>query len=111
MVIFPYKHEGIWVFDDKAVGLQKEPFVSGIPEMIELLVQDILNADRGFTLIFSQEPFPEYQIELSWIREEYGGHWYRCREMQKEGWLCPALLKYFSHPPAKIYCHARQSKK
>ena len=27
--IHPYRHEGLWVFDDEAVGLRQEPFVSG----------------------------------------------------------------------------------
>jgi hypothetical protein len=40
------------VFDDPAVGLKAEPFVSGIPEMIDALVQDIPQADRGFRLLF-----------------------------------------------------------
>jgi len=30
MVIVPYKYEGLWVFDDAAVGLSKEPFIAGI---------------------------------------------------------------------------------
>ena len=35
-VIEPYQWNGIWVFDDPRVGLQQEPFVSGMPEIIEL---------------------------------------------------------------------------
>ena len=33
-VLFPYKYEGMWVFDDPAVGLQREPFVLGIDEYV-----------------------------------------------------------------------------
>ena len=29
-MIVPYKHQGMWVFDDEAVGLRREPFVAGI---------------------------------------------------------------------------------
>ena len=36
-VIQPYWAKGTWVFDDKATGLQQEPFVHGIPEMIDRL--------------------------------------------------------------------------
>ena len=53
MVIEPYWHEGNWVFDDKAKGLEKEPFVAGIPDMIDDLVKDIPDARRGFNLLFS----------------------------------------------------------
>lgn len=41
MVISPYKLTGTWVFDNPAVGLQCEPFVAGIPEMIDEMVRDI----------------------------------------------------------------------
>ncbi|WP_242055038.1 MULTISPECIES: hypothetical protein [Nostocales] len=50
MVIFPYRHNSTWVFDDERVGLVHEPFVSGVPEMIDILVQDIPNVDEGFKL-------------------------------------------------------------
>ena len=38
MSIYPYKFQGLWVFDDPAVGLHQEPFISGIDKMIDLLV-------------------------------------------------------------------------
>ena len=38
-VIAPYRQASTWVFDDPAVGLKAEPFVSGIPQMIDALVQ------------------------------------------------------------------------
>lgn len=56
MVIFPYRYQYTWVFDDERAGLVQEPFVSGIPEMIDYLVQDIANAERGFKLLFSANP-------------------------------------------------------
>jgi hypothetical protein len=40
-VIAPYRQASTWVFDDPAVGLKGEPFVSGIPEMIDTLVKDM----------------------------------------------------------------------
>ncbi|NEP11632.1 MAG: hypothetical protein F6K14_15750 [Symploca sp. SIO2C1] len=108
MVIFPYRYEQTWVFDDERVGLVREPFVSGIPEMIDLIVKDIPNADQGFKLLFSQNRFPGYQVELVWEREQYGGHWYRWQQQNLEGWLCPALFKYFSEVPHQIYCQAEK---
>jgi hypothetical protein len=106
MVIRPYRYEGTWVFDDEQVGLMREPFVSGIPAMIDRLVQAIPNADQGFKLLFSQSPFPGYQAELTLMREEYGGNWYRWDLHKMEGWLCPALFKYFEQAPPKLYCKA-----
>jgi hypothetical protein len=106
VVIYPYRYENTWVFDDDRVGLISEPFVCGVPEMIDSLVKDISKAEFGFKLIFSKAPFPGYQAELVWLKEEGGGHWYRWEEQNLEGWLCPALFHYFSEAPQKIYCQA-----
>jgi hypothetical protein len=102
-VLFPYKHEGMWVFDDPDVGLRKEPFVFGIDEMIGRLVANIPNADAGFRLLFSQTPFPGHTVKLEWRREEYGGNWYYCPQFEMEGWLCPALFKYFDKAPSELF--------
>src|SRR5439155_1565478 len=75
-VIAPYKYEGMWVFDDPAVGLSREPFVAGIDTMIDRLVASIPGAERGFRLLFSATPFPGHTVKLEWRREEAGGNWY-----------------------------------
>ena len=72
-VIAPYKHHGMWVFDDPRVGLVQEPFVAGANTMIDRVVADLPDAERGFILIFSNTPFPGHQIRLDWRREEGGG--------------------------------------
>jgi len=106
LVIAPYWFEGIWVFDDPKVGLEREPFVMGVPEMIDDLVKNIPSARKGFRLLFSSAPFPGFQLELTRVREEMGGHWYRTAEPSREGWLCPALFKYFTTAPDRIYVRA-----
>jgi len=105
-VLFPYKYEGTWVFDDPNVGLQREPFVLGIDEMITQLTCSIPDAERGFRLIYSAQPFPGYAAKLEWRREEDGGNWYSCPQYGIEGWLCPALFKYFAKAPAELYAKA-----
>ena len=97
-VIVPYRHASTWVFDDPRVGLSQEPFVSGIPEMIDTIVANIPNAEKGFRLLFASAPFPGYQVELEKVREEYEGVWYRWDD-NGEGWLCPALFLYFPEAP------------
>jgi hypothetical protein len=52
-VISPYKHNGMWVFDDPRVDLLQEPFVAGADAWIDRVVADIPDAERGFVLIFS----------------------------------------------------------
>jgi len=106
VVIEPYWYQDTWVFDDASVGLDKEPFVQGIPEMIDRLVQDIPNARSGFVLLFSSQPFVGYQVELTRVREEYGGWWYKAKDYGAEGWLCPALFRYFDNAPESLYIKA-----
>jgi hypothetical protein len=106
MVIAPYWYAGTWVFDDKSVGLKMEPFVLNIPDMINELVRDIPNARRGFRLLFSAMPFPGYQAELEWVKEESQGNWYRLKGQTLEGWLCPSLFRYFDVAPKSIFVKA-----
>jgi hypothetical protein len=106
MVIAPYREHGTWVFDDASVGLVKEPFVAGVPEMIDLLVKDIPNADKGFRLLFSATQFPGYQKELTWLRGDMGGNYYALEDPPMEGWLCPAMFKYYSTAPKSLYVKA-----
>jgi hypothetical protein len=40
---------------------------------------------------------------LEWRREEVGGNWYYGDQFKMEGWLCPALFKYFQAAPREIY--------
>ena len=103
LVIAPYKYEGAWVFDDPAVGLSREPFIAGIDTMIDKAVADIPNAEKGFRAIFSASPFPGANWKLEWRREESGGNWYYSDRFKMEGWLWPALLKYFPTAPREIY--------
>lgn len=106
MVIAPFKYDGMWVFDDPAVGLNKEPFIAGIDTMIDKMTADIPGAQQGFRAVFSASPFPGYTERLEWRREESGGNWYYSDKFQMEGWLCPALFKYFATAPREIYVQA-----
>lgn len=106
LAIYPRKDFGVWAFDDAAVGLVREPFVSGMGEIIDDLVVGIPNAEDGITILFSANPFPGAQVELTRMRSEHGGTWYRA-DTGREGWLCPALLLYFETAPYKLYAQAK----
>ena len=101
--IAPYKFHEMWVFDDERVGLRQEPFVSGADRIIDVLTEHIPNAADGFKLVFAAEPFPGYTARFLLDRSEYGGNWYKWPERNMEGWLCPALFKYFAAAPAELY--------
>ncbi len=94
MVIVPYKFEGLWVFDDAAVGLSKEPFIAGIDTLIDKATANIPDAQHGFRAIFSGTQFPGANFKLEWRRAESGGNWYYSREFNQEG---------FKSAPREIY--------
>lgn len=106
MQIYPYRHRGQWVFDDPARDLLREPFIAGADAIIDAIVAEhaIVNADDGFTLTFSASPFPGFHAKLTRIREEMGGNVYAYKGM--EGWLCPAMFKFFATAPNHIYASA-----
>jgi hypothetical protein len=107
-IIAPYKHLGMWVFDDPRVGLVQEPFVSGADTMIDRVVAAIPEAEKGFIMVFSGVPFPGHQFRLEWRRADAGGNWYYAADLDLEGWLCPALLKYFPEAPKDIFVQVKR---
>lgn len=65
-VIAPYRQTSTWVFDDPTVGLKAEPFVSGIPEMIDTLVQSFLMPSKVFGFCF--QPLPSPATRRNWCK-------------------------------------------
>jgi hypothetical protein len=102
-IITPYKSKGQWVFDDPSTGLAREALIAGIDKMLDIFTRDIPNASGGFNLLFSDQKFPGHNIELELVRPEFGGNWYYSPQLGFEGWLCPALFKYFKEAPKRLY--------
>jgi hypothetical protein len=107
LVIHPYKVGGVWVFDDPRVGLAQEPFVAGADEILDRMVEGIPDAESGVTIFFSASPFPGSQHEFHRRREEHDGNWYYSPQYDIEGWLCPALFKYFDEAPERLYAQVK----
>lgn len=115
-IIRPYYLDEIqtWVFDDGNKELIQEPFVAGVPEMIELLTEGFPNRRDGFRLLFSESPLPkDYMDEarfarLTFFEEDSNGAWYvgKYKGQHMEGWLCPALLRYYNEFPMQLYIAA-----
>ncbi len=110
VVIAPYRYAGTWVFDDPDARLVREPFVAGAPAMIDELVKDMPGATNGFRLLFSAQPFPGYQKKLTWLRGDMGGNYYRMEEPAMEGWICPAMFRYYQAAPKDLYVKAEPKK-
>jgi hypothetical protein len=112
LVLEPYRLDGAWVFDDPSVGLEREPFVAGVTEMIDRLAACIPGAEGGFRLLFSVSPFEGHHASLSWVRADpVEGNWYRADDTGEEGWLCPALFCYFPAAPPRIFVRAEPKQK
>ena len=104
-IIHPYVDHGSLVFDDESVGLVKEPFVGGADTVLAVLAANVCgkNWHKGFSVLFSSKPFVGHQVRMDWVRKQYDGNVYFCGELGQEGWLCPALLKYFKRAPKYLY--------
>ncbi|HYQ91769.1 MAG TPA: hypothetical protein VES89_06765, partial [Candidatus Competibacteraceae bacterium] len=90
-VIIPYRANGIWRFDDPDRAIVKEPFVAGVPAMLEQLTAPLPHAAQGFRWFFSAQPFAGYIHTLTRQRTESQGTWYDSEQFHTEGWLCPVL--------------------
>jgi hypothetical protein len=96
----PYRTNPGWAFDDPAVGLHREAFVAGADTLLDMLVPP----DKERCVVtFSSAPFPRFQHQLVIKGSEHGGTVYAHVATGHLLWLCPALLKYFSEPPALLY--------
>jgi hypothetical protein len=58
-------------------------------------------------MVFSGVPFPGHQFRLEWRRADAGGNWYYAADLDLEGWLCPALLRYFPEAPKDIFVQVK----
>ena len=115
-VLTPWK-EGAWVFDDPTVGLNREPFVTSFGEIIDTMVKGIKDAEDGFMLWFSGEPFEGANEVFSLAnkdgKENRCGNDYKYDKDGRIGWLCPAMYKYFNIAPQNMYfkCEALANKR
>jgi hypothetical protein len=93
--------------------------------MISTLIaaKGIPNAERGFTLSFSDEPF-DHDVELKLLSPEQAaaatgqpisslpaiGNWYSGAVAGERmvAWLCPALYEYFAEAPRRIFVKAEK---
>ncbi len=102
-----------WVFDIPFAGISDEPFVDGIPEIIEdyLLKSKLLSTAQkyGVTVLFSgakrkpKEFGHGTYFKLTKLHTENGGCWYKDNISGFEGWLCPNLYQYFASSPQQIH--------
>jgi hypothetical protein len=103
LVLEMYRHAGTWVFTDEKRDLVNEPFVLGVPEIFDSVIEEQnLKGNHIYRVIFSDQNFPLAHAEVEKISEEGGGAWYKHKKTPP-GWLCPATLKFFKEFPKRIF--------
>jgi len=108
--IAPYKYAGAWVFDAPERDLHKEALVSGMDDMLDVIAN---GQTGGFSVLFSNNPFPGHTLVLNKVENGVDlegnpyGTWYYCPQLNMEGWLCPALFKYYDEAPSAIYIQVK----
>lgn len=122
LIIHPYYDKEAWVFDDEEKGLLKEPFVAGADDFIDYILGKmgmLAAGQKGFSLVFSANPFMGQQHVLFYQKKAFGGSLYtvasdpefRNHEDVNQMWLCPALFKYFLRAPKKLYVQFKLNNK
>lgn len=116
--IQPFVHNGMWVFDDEARGLDKEPFVMGADTLLDKVYHAYSRPEGDWdvnSIVFSATPLPEADITMRatstdptktdgtyWVVENATDKLDAC--VDHELWLCPALYAFFSDgAPERIY--------
>ena len=103
LILEMYRHAGTWVFTDEKRDLVNEPFVLGVPEIFDSVIEEQnLKGNHIYRVIFSDQNFPLAHAEVEKISEEGGGAWYKHKKTPP-GWLCPATLKFFKEFPERIF--------
>ncbi len=108
-----------WAFDDEPRGITREPFVAGMPAIIDAMLRGQgheAELVQSFEAQFSAAEFAGAPYVLHRSDQEFGGYWYRfdgatatpncVSETQEDsdyGWLCPALFHFFDEAPDAIY--------
>ena len=70
-----------------------------------------VEGSRGVALLFSAKAFPGHQKELKWLCGDSGGNYYALNDPPMEGWICPAMFKYYSEAPQNLYVKAESINK
>jgi hypothetical protein len=98
-----YKRNNQWMFDDSTKGLEREAFVAGADAILEKQA----NGSDTIIILFSDGAFPGAH-KFTRGKHDGTGDWYSSRSLGN-GWLCPALLKYFITAPKELYVQFRSN--
>jgi hypothetical protein len=113
-IIAPYRNPdspNIWVFDDDARGLVREPFVGEANTLFDHVARKLEAGDRLVVFFTGDDvvlpPTKQGRQITAELELKHGCHvsgsTYDAKlsdgTSMEDVWLCPALLKYFPTPP------------
>ena len=102
--IKPYRQLNTWMFDDEMKNIHQEPFVLGIPEMLDNVLKSKSIKATQFSMQFSENEINKADLVLELDYEVSDGAWYKIKNNPHvKGWLCPVIHKYFDEIPEKIF--------
>lgn len=121
--IRPYKDGGRWVFKHtngvvydmapaQLTDMSLSPIVVGADRLIMTGcgMKNILNPEKGFLVLFSEQWFPGCDVKLTLKENKYDGWLYDVSSEGLQGlmpgqgaWLCPYMTMYYEKPPATLY--------
>lgn len=120
--IRPFKENGRWLFTHNGQKLDLapagvmdtvlSPLVIGVDRLIAVGcgMKGIENPEAGFTLMFSQEYFPNADVKFNLREQKFNGWIYDVEELNLKGlmpgqgaWVCPYLVMYYPEPPKTLY--------
>jgi hypothetical protein len=105
--IKPYTQGRLWFFDDFKNGLVKEPLTDGVPQVITKACQKS-SLNQNIQIHFSNFEFSEFVLDFQ--KPLRNGNVYRWKKEGLKCWFCPALFKYFSVAPKRIWFFLNQTK-
>lgn len=105
--IFVRNKDGDWVFDYPSLGIIDEPFVEGIPQIIEhhLKKMNLLATARqeGFVVQFTVDgKLSHTDLKLELEEEDAEGGHFIDNSSGLRGWLCPDLRTFLGRVPEKL---------
>jgi|694.fasta_scaffold154431_2 hypothetical protein len=99
-----YKDRGVWMFDDAAHGIEREPFVDGSTELIDFILEEFGFPTKGQPVVveFGLKRTHPDMVEIRKV-EDTGDDWAIYQYKDCQGALCPVTLVYLGSHPDRFY--------
>lgn len=98
-----YKDHDVWMFDDAAHGIDREPFVDGSTELIDFILEEFgFSTAEPIVVEFGLERAHPDMVEIRKV-EDMSDDWALYQYKDRQGALCPVTLVYLGSHPDRFY--------